>query len=143
MIRPGLTLALWLALALLVVATNAIGDTWIASSLPARAVEWFKVLVPLPYAVLLAAIHARRSAGPRWRDAAFLAALLWPTSTMALDYLYARFTFGDDAGAFLARFAVQWGAPYPLLIAALAAAPMVAGRLASNRAPLSGQDVKP
>ena len=135
MIRPGLTLALWLALALLVLATNAIGDTWIAVSLSARAVEWFKVLVPLPYAALLAAIHARRCAGPRWRDAALLAALLWPPSTMALDYLYARLTFGDDAEAFLARFAVQWGAPYPLLIAVLVVAPVVAGWLTPIRSP--------
>ena len=56
MTRPGLTLALWFAIAVLVIANNAIGDTWIASTLSARAVEWFKVLVPLPYVVLLAAI---------------------------------------------------------------------------------------
>ncbi len=133
MIRPGLTLALWFALALLVLATNAIGDTWIAAALSARAVEWFKVLVPLPYAALLAAIHARRCAGPRWRDAALLAALLWPPSTMALDYLYARLTFGDDAEAFLARFAVQWGAPYPLLLFILFASPVIAGAVAARR----------
>ena len=81
MIRPGLTLALWLAFAILLIANNAIGDTWIASNLSARTVEWFKVLVPLPYVVLLAAIHARRTRGPRWRDAALLASLLDRKST--------------------------------------------------------------
>ena len=129
MIRPGLTLALWVAIAVLLIANNAIGDTWIASNLAARAVEWFKVLVPLPYVVLLAAIHARRTKGPRWFEAALLAALLWPTSTAILDFLYERVTFGNDTEAFLDRLAVQWGAPYPLLLLVLSAAPLVAGKL--------------
>jgi hypothetical protein len=132
MIRPGLTLALWLAIAVLLIANNAIGDTWIASNLSARTVEWFKVLVPLPYVVLLAAIHARRTKGPRWRDAALLAALLWPTSTAILDFLYERVTFGNDTAAFLARLDVQWGAPYPLLLLVLFAAPLAAGKIAAR-----------
>ena len=133
MIRPGLTLALWLAFAILLIANNAIGDTWIASNLSARTVEWFKVLVPLPYVVLLAAIHARRTRGPRWRDAALLASLLWPTSTAILDFLYERVTFGNDTEAFLARLDVQWGAPYPLLLVVLFAAPLAAGKIAARR----------
>ncbi len=127
MIRPGLTFGLWCAIAALVVANDTIGDTWIAASLSVRAVEWYKVLVPLPYAVLMAAIHARRTAGPRWREAALLAALLWPTSTALVDLLYDRLTFGNDVEAFINRFAVQWGAPYPLLLVVLFAAPLVAG----------------
>src|SRR5947207_3044348 len=59
MIRPGVTLVLWLAIAVLVIVNDAIGDTWIASRLPAMAVQWYKVLVPLPYLALLALIHAR------------------------------------------------------------------------------------
>ena len=38
MIRPGVTLALWVAIALLVVLNDAVGDTWIATSLSVRAV---------------------------------------------------------------------------------------------------------
>src|SRR5258707_3086716 len=101
MIRPGVTLALWLALAVLVIVNDAIGDTWIASRLPAMAVQWYKVLVPLPYLALLALIHARRTRGPRWFDAAVLAALLWPTSTVFADFLYERFTFGEEPAGFL------------------------------------------
>jgi hypothetical protein len=132
MIRPGLTLALWVAIAILVIANNAIGDTWIASAMTASAVDWFKVLVPLPYVVLMAVIHARRTRGPRWLDGALLAALLWPTSTAILDFLYGRVTFGDDTDAFLGRFAVQWGTPYPLLLFGLFAAPLVAGWIVSR-----------
>ena len=127
MIRPGLTFGLWCAIATLVVANDTIGDTWIAASLSVRTVEWYKVLVPLPYVVLMAVIHARRTAGSRWHEAALLAALLWPTSTALVDLLYDRLTFGNDIEAFYNRFAVQWGAPYPLLLAVLFAAPLVAG----------------
>lgn len=133
MIRPGLSLALWIAIAVLVIANNAIGDTWIAASMSASAVDWFKVLVPLPYVVLMAVIHARRTRGPRWFDGALLAAVLWPTSTAILDFLYERVTFGNDVDAFLGRFAVQWGAPYPLLLFVLFAAPLVAGRIAARK----------
>ncbi len=129
MIRPGLTFGLWCAIAALIVANDTIGDTWIAASLSVRMVEWYKVLVPLPYVLLMAAIHARRTAGPRWGEAALLAALLWPSSTALVDFLYDRLTFGNDVEAFVNRFAVQWGAPYPLLLAVLFAAPLVAGWL--------------
>ncbi len=129
MIRPGLAFGLWCAIAALTIANATIGDTWIAASMSVRAVEWYKVLVPLPYAVLMGIIHARRTAGPRWHEAALLAALLWPTSSALLDYFYERLTFGGDTAAFLNRFAVQWGAPYPLLLIVLFAAPLVAGWL--------------
>ena len=132
MIRPGITFLLWLAIAALVIANNAIGDTWIASRLPLRAVEWYKVLVPLPYVALMAVIHARRTAGPRWLEAALLAALLWPTSTVLADFLYEHLTFGEEPAAFLGRFAFWWGAPYPLLVIALLAAPLTAGRLCNR-----------
>jgi hypothetical protein len=133
MIRPGLTFALWLAMALFVVMNNAVGDTWIGAALSVRAVEWYKVLVPLPYAVMLALIHARRTAGPRWFEAALLAALLWPTSTVLVDFLYERLLYADDPAAFLDRFAFWWGAPYPLLVITLFAAPLVAGALLARR----------
>jgi len=129
MIRPGLTLLLWLAIAAMVIVNDAIGDTWIAMALSVRAVEWYKVLVPLPYVISLAIIHARRTKGPRWFEAALLAAMLWPPSTAFVDYLYGRLTFGTESATFLDRFAVWWGEPYPLLIATLFAAPLVAGRL--------------
>jgi hypothetical protein len=133
MIRPGLTFALWLAIALFIVMNNAVGDTWIGFTLPERAVELYKVLVPLPYVAMLALIHARRTAGPRWLEAALLAALLWPTSTMLVDFLYARLLYGEDPTAFLDRFAFWWGAPYPLLVIALFAAPLIAGALLARR----------
>jgi hypothetical protein len=128
-IRPGLTLALWLALGLFVVLNDFVGDLWIAPALPVRTVEWYKVLVPLPYAAMLAAIHARRTQGPRWLDAAVLAAVLWPTSTMIVDFLYLRLIYGDEPEAFFNRFTFWWGAPYPLLVLSLAAAPIGAGYL--------------
>ena len=133
MIRPGVTLALWFALAVLVIINNMIGDTWIASRLPVMAVQWYKVLVPLPYLALLAVIHARRTAGPRWRDGALLAAVLWPTSTVLADFLYERLTFGEEPAAFLGRFAFWWGEPYLLLVIALLTAPLMAGRLVAAR----------
>jgi hypothetical protein len=132
MIRPGLTFMLWLAIAVMVLVNDVIGDTWIAFALSVHAVEWFKVLVPLPYVVLLAALHARRTAGPRWRDAALLAALLWPASIVFVDFLYAWITFGEEPASFLERFAFWWGEPYILLPLALVVAPVVAG-IASSR----------
>ncbi|MDP3162063.1 MAG: hypothetical protein Q8N31_18790 [Reyranella sp.] len=133
MIRPGLTLALWVAIALLVVLNDAVGDTWIAVTLSVRAVEWYKVLVPLPYVVLMAFIHARHTSGPRWFEAALLAALLWPTSTVLVDFLYVRLTYGQDPEAFLDRFGFWWGAPYPLLVLVLFAAPLLAGAVMARR----------
>ena len=133
MIRPGLTLALWLAIAVLIVVNNAVGDTRIALALPVRAVEWYKVLVPLPYVVMMAAIHARRTAGPQWFEAALIAAALWPASTVMFDFLYVRITFADSAAAFADRFAFWWGAPYPLLIVTLFAAPLAWGALVQKR----------
>ena len=55
MIRPGLTFVLWLAIALFIV----LSTTWSATPgsarpLSVRAVEWYKVLVPLPYVAMLA-----------------------------------------------------------------------------------------
>ena len=127
MIRPGLTFALWAAIALLVVLNDAVGDTWIAVSLSVRAVEWYKVLVPLPYVALMATIHARRTMGPHWFEAALLAALLWPVSTVLVDFVYMRLTYDADPASFLERFAFWWGAPYPLLVLALFVAPLLAG----------------
>ena len=129
MIRPGLTLSLWFAIAMLVVVNDTLGDTIIAERLPTITVEWYKALVPLPYVVLMAVLHARRTRGPQWFEAALLAALLWPTTTVLVDYLYERFTFGQEAIAFVDRFAFWWGAPYPLLVIGLFAAPLLAGRV--------------
>jgi hypothetical protein len=133
MIRPGLTFALWLAIAALVVVNDTIGDTVIAERLSTFAVEWYKALVPLPYVVLMAVIHARRTRGPRWLEAALLAALLWSTTTVLADYLYEHLTFGQEAVAFLDRFAFWWGAPYPLLVIVLLAAPLVAGAVIARQ----------
>ncbi len=134
MIRPGLAFALWLAIAGLVVVNDMIGDTVIAERLPVMTVEWYKALVPLPYLVLMAAIHARRTRGPQWLEAALVAALLWPTTTVLADYLYEHWTFGQEPVAFLDRFAFWWGAPYPLLVIALFAAPLVAGAITARGA---------
>ncbi|HEY2876775.1 MAG TPA: hypothetical protein VGJ56_32980 [Reyranella sp.] len=127
MIRPAVTLALWLAIAALVLVNNMIGDTVIADRLTVLQVEWYKVLVPLPYVLMMAMIHARRCAGPKWLEAALLAALLWPPTTVLIDFLYGRLTFGMESEEFLDRFAFWWGAPYPLLIVVLFAAPLLVG----------------
>ena len=133
MIRPGLAFALWFAIAVLVVVNDTLGDTIIAERLSTIAIEWYKALVPLPYVVLMAVIHARRTRGAQWLEAALLAALLWPTTTVLVDYLYERFTFGQEAIAFVDRFAFWWGSPYPLLVIALFAAPLVAGAITARR----------
>jgi hypothetical protein len=133
MIRPGLTLLLWLAIAAMVIVNDVIGDTWIAMALSVRAVEWYKVLVPLPYVISMAIIHARRTTGPRWFEAALLATLLWPPSTAFVDYLYGRLTFGTGPAAFLDRFAFWWSAPYPLLMLALLVSPLLAGGAFNRR----------
>jgi len=126
-IRPGLTFVLWVAIALFVVLNDRVGDHWLGATLPVLTVEWYKVLVPLPYVAMLAIIHARRTAGPRWLEAALLAALLWPTSTVLAEFLHARFVYDDDPAAFFDRFTFWWGAPYPLLVLFLLAAPLAAG----------------
>jgi hypothetical protein len=127
MIRPGLAFALWFAIGALVVVNDVIGDTFVAASLSTLAVEWYKVLVPLPYVAMLSIIHARRTRGPRWLEAALLAAILWAPSTVLVEFVYERLTFGQEAIAYLDRFAVQWGAPYPILVIALFATPLIAG----------------
>src|SRR6185437_13463132 len=133
MIRPGLTLVLWLALALLIVVNDMVGDTWIAMALSVHAVEWYKVLVPLPYVVLLSVIHARRTTGPRWLEAALMAALLWPPSTVFVDFLYGRITFGTGGAAFLDRFSFWVGGPLGLRGQARANAPLGAGAVFARR----------
>ena len=129
MIRPAVTFLLWLAIAAMVLVNNMIGDTVMADRLTVLEVEWYKVLVPLPYVLMMAVIHARRCAGPKWLEAALLAALLWPPTTVLIDFLYGRVTFAMESEEFLDRFAFWWGAPYPLLVVVLFAAPLVAGRL--------------
>ncbi len=133
MIRPGLTFVLWLPIAAVVVLNDLVGDTWIAAALSVRAVEWYKVLIPAPYVVMMAIIHARRTAGPNWFEAALLAAMLWPTSTVLVDFLYARVTYDEEPAVFLDRFAFWWGAPYLLLVLLLCAAPLIAGKVFARR----------
>jgi len=132
-IRPGLTFLLWFAIAAFVVLNDLVGDTWIAATLSVRTVEWYKVLVPAPYVVMMAIIHARRTRGPNWFEAALLAALLWPTSTVLVDFLYSRVTYDEDPASFLDRFAFWWGAPYLLLVLLLFAAPLLAGKVFARR----------
>ena len=113
---------------------DVVGDTWIGVNLPVRAVEWYKVLVPLPYVAMLAIIHARRTAGPRRFEAALLAALLWPVSTMLVDFAYLRLTYDAEPATFLDRF----GGPYPLLIAGLFLLPLLAPFVIPTGAKRSG-----
>lgn len=138
MIRPGLALAMWLATAALMLANHAIGDTLIASAGSARAVEWYKTLVPIPYVAFLAALHARHTAGPAWLAAALLPAAVWPVSTALVDALYLRLTFDEPWEALADRYAVEWGAPFPLLLAVLALAPPLAGWIVARRGRAGG-----
>jgi hypothetical protein len=133
MIRPGLTFVLWLALALFVLLNDFVGDTWLAPRLPVRVLEWYKTLVPLPYVAMLALIHARRTTGARWFEAALLAALLWPTSTVLLGFVQTRMVYGEDPAVFLDRLGFWWGAPYPLFVIVVLAAPMLAGAALARR----------
>ncbi|WP_422008614.1 hypothetical protein [Reyranella sp.] len=127
MIRPGVTFSLWMAIAILVVLNDFVGDTWIAATLSVRAVEWYKALVPIPYVAMVAIIHARRTRGDDWFQAALLAALLWSTSTMLAGFTYARVAYEEGAEAFFDRLGFWWGAPYPLLVLVLFASPLLAG----------------
>ena len=127
MIRPGVTFSLWMAIAILVVLNDFVGDTWIAATLSVRAVEWYKALVPMPYVMMMAIFHARRTMGSQWFEAALLAALLWPTSTALVDFLYARLAYEEGTEAFFDRFGIWWGAPYPLLLLVLFASPLLVG----------------
>ena len=134
MLRPSVTFTLWLAIASFILVNDVVGDTWIAATLSVRTVEWYKVLVPLPYVAMLAVIHARRTAGPRWFEAALLAALLWPVSTVLVDFAYVRLTSDADPAAFLDRF----GGPYPVLIAGLFVFPLLAHFVTPTGAKRSG-----
>ena len=129
MLRPSLTFVLWLAIGVFVVLNNFVGDVWIGSVLSVRALEWYRTLVPLPYVMMLAIIHARRTAGPRWLAAALLAALLWPFSTVLVDVLYLRLLYGTPPEVFLDRF----DGPYSLLVAGLFVLPVLAGTLIGRR----------
>lgn len=135
MLKPSVTFILWLAIASFILVNDVVGDTWIAATLSVRTVEWYKVLVPLPYVAMLAIIHARRTAGPRWFEAALLAALLWPLSTVLADFAYVRLTYDTDPAAFLDRL----GGPYPLLIAGLIAFPLLAHFVAPTGAKQRGR----
>ena len=59
--------------------------------------------------------------------------MLWPSSTLIVDFLYLRFVIGGEPEAFFNRFAVWWGAPYLLLVVFLAIAPLAAGLSLSRR----------
>src|ERR1700754_1600110 len=104
MLGASVTFILWLAIAAFILVNDVGCGTWIGATLTVRTVEWYKVLVPLPYVAMLAIIHARRTAGPRWFESALLAALLWPVSTMLIDFLYGRLTCAAAPAACLDRF---------------------------------------
>ncbi|HKU95252.1 MAG TPA: hypothetical protein VJR58_08250 [Vineibacter sp.] len=133
MIRPGLALVLWLATAVLLIANHTIGDTLIAAAIGPRDAAWYKVLLPLPYVVLMAVIHARRTAGPAWQGAALIAGLLWATSTAALDAVYGRLTYSESAEAIIDRYALFEGAPWPLLLLVQLVAPWLCGAVVAKR----------
>ncbi|MCW5744995.1 MAG: hypothetical protein KIT36_02190 [Alphaproteobacteria bacterium] len=133
MIRPGLALALWLATAVLLIANHVIGDTVIGAAIGPRLAAWYKTLLPLPYVVLLALIHARRTTGPAWRGAALLAGALWAVSTAVLDAVYGRITYGESLAAVLDRYGLMDGAPWPLLILAQLFLPFLCAALVAKR----------
>ena len=63
--------------------------------------------------------------------------MLWPTTTVLIDFLYSRYTFGIEPEEFLDRFAFWWGLPYPLLVLVLFIAPLAAGWLSNREKPLA------
>ncbi len=133
MIRPGLALVLWLATAALLLANHTIGDTLIATAIGPRDAAWYKTLLPLPYVMLMAVIHARRTAGPAWQAAALLAGVLWSVTTALLDAVYGRITYGESLEAILDRYAVLEGAPWPLLLLAQLVLPWLCGWVTTKR----------
>ncbi|TWT15670.1 hypothetical protein [Reyranella sp. CPCC 100927] len=133
MIRPGLALVLWLATAVLLVANHTIGDTLIATAIGPRDAAWYKVLLPLPYVALMAVIHARRTVGPAWQAGALVAGLLWSTSTVVLDAVYGRLTYGESVEAILDRYALLDGAPWPILLLAQLVLPWLCGLVIAIR----------
>ncbi|HJQ60430.1 MAG TPA: hypothetical protein VJ890_26225 [Vineibacter sp.] len=133
MIRPGLALVLWLATAVLVIANHVIGDTVIGVATGPRLAAWYKTLLPVPYVMLMALIHARRTTGPSWRGAALLAGILWAASTAALDALYGRLTYGESPAAIVDRYAVFDGAPWPLLLLAQLFLPLLMAAVHAKR----------
>jgi hypothetical protein len=136
MIRPGLALLLWLAIAVLVVANNVVGDTIMAGAIGPRDAAWYKVLLPMPYVTMMALIHARRTTGPAWQGAALLAGVLWAVSTAAVDAAFGRLTYGESTDALLDRYGVFDGAPWPwLLLVALATPWLCAAALAKRKRP--------
>jgi hypothetical protein len=52
---------------------------------------------------------------------------------LIVDFLYLRLLLGDQAEAFVDRFAFWWGAPYPMLVIFLAIAPVGAGALLARQ----------
>jgi hypothetical protein len=70
--------------------------------------------------------------------AAALAAAAWPMSTALADALYGRLTFDEDWMAIADRYGVQWGAPLPLLLAAAAILPLIAGWYLARRGGVRG-----
>jgi hypothetical protein len=134
-IRPGLALALWLAMAVLLVANHVIGDTLVANAIGPRDAAWYKALVPMPYVALLALIHARRTRGPAWAAAGLLAGGLWAVSTAVLDALYGRLTYVQGFDALADRYALLDGAPWPLLLLAQLVLPGLFGAILVRRPP--------
>ena len=126
MIRPSLTFVLWLAIALFIVLNDVVGDTWIAATLTVRTVEWYKVLVPLPYVAMLAIIHARAHRRPALvRSGAAGRAAVADVDRAGRLRLRARMTYDARAAAFLGPLGA-----YPLVVRPIRAA---AGGLLSRR----------
>lgn len=133
MIRPGLALLLWLAIAVLVIVNNVIGDTIMAEAIGPRDAAWYKVLLPLPYVAMMALIHARRTMGPSWQGAALLAGVLWMSSSIIADAIYGRLTYNESVETILDRYGLLDGAPWPWLLIAQLVLPWLCGALLAKR----------
>lgn len=133
MIRPVLALVLWLAIAVLVLVNNVIGDTIMATAIGPRDAAWYKVLLPLPYVAMMALIHARRTVGPGWRGAALLAGVLWAVSSGLADAIYGRVTYNESVESVLDRYGLFDGAPWPWLLIAQLVLPWLCGALLAKR----------
>ena len=116
--RPSVTFGLWIAIALFIVVNDVVGDTWIAATLTVRTVEWYKVLVPLPYVAMLAIVHAAHHRPALVRSGAARRAAVARVDGAGRFHC----TCASPTTPSPRRFR-RFGGPYPLLIGACSRCP--------------------
>lgn len=136
--KPLAAILLWLSMATMIVANNALGDTLIALESGPLVAEIYKAVVPLPYILLCAWVYARRQARAGWFADSLAVGLLWAVTTVVADVLLARFAIDQSWRGALLHYRFwdgYWFALVPL--AQLVAPALLAGWMARRE---SGTD---